>query len=433
MMPITFLTNEDYTTLEGIHGDLDDLQTTDKSSLVAAINEAANSGGIIAQDTAPNDTGLLWIDTSDEIGDETPYYTKGEVDVLNAANVKTVNNVAPDENGNVAIEVGGDDGAVTTAGDGAVYTATVDGITALTAGVSFTMIPHVTSTSQLPTLDVNGLGAKKIRRRVSNSTVTTVISTSENWLFANKPIRMLYDGSSWIADMDRPNATDIYGAVAIANGGTGATDAAAALTNLGAIPAPETAAVGQTIKVSAVDENGKPTAWEAVDFPSGGGGVKPFRLLRTVVVPTDASTDTSGVTWLERSEGGYWFGFDTDADGNPFEVSELIIVNEEAAAYASGIFTYHINRGATPYYGDTGSVLIAYEPKTARSWQWIHFLGLFTQWFGAKNGGSDVANVQADRFMNTALAVDKCTSIFTLFKNGQNVGLTAGKISFYGR
>ena len=31
------------------------------------------------------------------------------------------------------------------------------------------------------------------------------------------------------------------------------------------------ATVGQTVKISAVDESGKPTAWEAVDFPSGGG------------------------------------------------------------------------------------------------------------------------------------------------------------------
>ena len=31
------------------------------------------------------------------------------------------------------------------------------------------------------------------------------------------------------------------------------------------------AAVGQTIKVKAVDESGKPTAWEAADMPSGGG------------------------------------------------------------------------------------------------------------------------------------------------------------------
>lgn len=38
------------------------------------------------------------------------------------------------------------------------------------------------------------------------------------------------------------------------------------------IPVPSTAEVGQTIVVKAVDENGKPTAWEAVDMPSGGGG-----------------------------------------------------------------------------------------------------------------------------------------------------------------
>lgn len=39
------------------------------------------------------------------------------------------------------------------------------------------------------------------------------------------------------------------------------------------IPAPKTAAVGQTIVVKAVDANGKPTEWEATDFPEGGGGV----------------------------------------------------------------------------------------------------------------------------------------------------------------
>ena len=86
----------------------------------------------------------------------------------------------------------------------------------------------------MPTLNVNGLGAKNIRRRVSNSTVTTVAATSANWLGANKPIRMTYDGSFWIADFTRPNANDIYGTVAIENGGTGASSAESALANLGA-------------------------------------------------------------------------------------------------------------------------------------------------------------------------------------------------------
>ena len=31
------------------------------------------------------------------------------------------------------------------------------------------------------------------------------------------------------------------------------------------------ATIGQTVKITEVDENGVPTAWESVDFPSGGG------------------------------------------------------------------------------------------------------------------------------------------------------------------
>lgn len=37
------------------------------------------------------------------------------------------------------------------------------------------------------------------------------------------------------------------------------------------IPVPSIAEVGQTIVVKEVDENGKPTAWEAVDMPISGG------------------------------------------------------------------------------------------------------------------------------------------------------------------
>ena len=42
------------------------------------------------------------------------------------------------------------------------------------------------------------------------------------------------------------------------------------------ITAPSTAQVGQTIVVKTVDSNGKPTAWEAVDLPSGGIVVAKF-------------------------------------------------------------------------------------------------------------------------------------------------------------
>ena len=152
--------------------------------------------------------------------------------------------------------------AVTTAGTGAAYTATVEGITALTAGATFMMIPHTVSTSKTATLNVNGLGAKTLRRRLSNSTISTTAPSSENWLGANKPVRVFYDGTYWIADFTRPNAADFYGTVALANGGTGASTAAAALTNLGAqaqhstvavtLPASGWANNKQTVSVSGV-------------------------------------------------------------------------------------------------------------------------------------------------------------------------------------
>ena len=123
---------------------------------------------------------------------------------------------------------------VVTEGTGSVYTATVEGITSLSAGVSFAMIPHVESTTSSPKLNVNGLGEKLIRRRVSNCTGTFYNATApSDWLTAGKPITVTYDGQYWIADLPVPNANDIMGTVSIANGGTGATTVADARNALG--------------------------------------------------------------------------------------------------------------------------------------------------------------------------------------------------------
>lgn len=99
----------------------------------------------------------------------------------------------------------------TTAGTGSSYTATVEGIDTLETGITFMMVPHVSSEIVNPTLDVNGLGAKPIRRRVSGDTATTVTGSTENWISANKPIMVTYDGDYWVVDFDRPNANDLYG------------------------------------------------------------------------------------------------------------------------------------------------------------------------------------------------------------------------------
>lgn len=66
------------------------------------------------------------------------------------------------------------------------------------------------------------------------------------------------------------------------------------------------AAVGQTVVVKAVDENGVPTEWEAADPPSGGG--TQWKLINTITTTEDA---LSRVTCS------------TDSAGNPFSLTEV--------------------------------------------------------------------------------------------------------------
>lgn len=169
----------------------------------------------------------------------------------------TVNGTAYDGSEDVTITT---DPIITTGGNGAAYTATVDSISSLTAGVSFTMIPHTVSTSTTPTLNVNSLGAKQIRRMLSTSTGTAVAGSTTSWLTATRPIRVTYNGVYWIAGTVRPSATDLYGTLPIASGGTGAASADDARTNLGAM-ADVPATTSDYGKVLAVNSNGAPQ-WE---------------------------------------------------------------------------------------------------------------------------------------------------------------------------
>lgn len=117
---------------------------------------------------------------------------------------------------------------VTTSGNGSAYTATVDGISALTAGIKVTIIPHVTSTTTSPTLDVNSLGVKSIRMPITYNSSATSVGSVTSWIVKNVPITLEYDGTYWkTISCPRPSAQYLYGTVPVDSGGTGLTSVTA--------------------------------------------------------------------------------------------------------------------------------------------------------------------------------------------------------------
>ena len=110
-----------------------------------------------------------------------------------------------------------------TSTDGINYTATIDGVTALTVGMMIIAIPNKNSANVTTKLNVNSLGAKNIRQATSYNTTLGLQPEVAAWMVANKPVLLMYDGTYWKAQLTRTNANDMYGTVAVENGGIGKT------------------------------------------------------------------------------------------------------------------------------------------------------------------------------------------------------------------
>lgn len=134
--------------------------------------------------------------------------------------------------------------------------------------------------------------------------------------------------------------------------------AASALKNQGgggsSLPIVNTATIGQTIRVAAVDENGQPTEWEAVDMASGGGDN--WKLLVDFESTEEIAADTGMV-------------FDTADDGTPINAKEIIIDWYCPAASQAAYATFKVNNvQSNPSYFWSGN-LIHTEARAAA----IHF------------------------------------------------------------
>ena len=267
---------------------------------------------------------------------------------------------------------------VVTEGTGAVYTATVEGITSLSAGVSFVMIPHTVSTTSSPKLNVNGLGEKFIRRRVSGSTTMTYSAkTSDDWLAAGKPIRVMYDGTQWIADMPVPYAGDFMGTLVINNGGTGATTAAQARINLGIETADGTVSSGNAVYAEVGEWiDGNPDGEDRIGYFVCVDNNTPGVTMRKAT----ADDDIRGVTVAAPAFSENCSSDKFDSDGNLLAKYSFVAVMGMASVIDNGTCTVNgrcmpnANSTASPVDGDYGyqvieriddtHILIAVEPGT---------------------------------------------------------------------
>lgn len=121
----------------------------------------------------------------------------------------------------------------TTSTDGVSYTGTIDGVTALATGMVVVMIPDKTSTTTTPTLNISGIGARQIVRRLSSIDTSAnpeviencfTVGSSSGWIAANRPYLLVYYGSMWVEQgMTRPSSADLNGTVYPRKGGTGKT------------------------------------------------------------------------------------------------------------------------------------------------------------------------------------------------------------------
>lgn len=123
---------------------------------------------------------------------------------------------------------------VTTEGDGTNYQATVPGMDELKVGMSFIMIPHETSNTTMPKLDVNGLGPLPLRQQLSANFGATTAGAITTWVSKGKPALVTYDGSLWKVNIARTPGAYLYGSVPVEKGGTGAETQEEARLNLGA-------------------------------------------------------------------------------------------------------------------------------------------------------------------------------------------------------
>lgn len=176
--------------------------------------------------------------------------------------------------------------------------------------------------------------------QVKSSTVTYITRSLQD---AANRVTALSEEST---DAQYPSAKAVYEALQ----GVGGSDLSLGLTG---------ATVGQIAKITAVDENGKPTAWSPVDMPSG-GGEKAWEKLAEITLDADVRSVVISQT----------------DDGEAFSVDELYVYTNAtniAANTTAGQLGLKANDKNISCIGTTAPASIAFGKNgtTGRNWMYL--------------------------------------------------------------
>lgn len=299
-------------------GTLADLTTQEKDTLVEAVNEVhalaaqASTEGVVAYDRAQILSGEQQAQARENIGaadavsveekiqqvcDSIPAKlpnpqslivtgtTMGDI-VYNGANVAVINIPKALPNPNALIVTGTPEGDIVYNGsEGKVINIPAAGESAKDVTEAYTVSGLSNETDYLLTLTEPG--EYLIQRTAENyrfrCQVENVNGALYHWIrtYGDDSIygELLYIDGALVSDkeIDYTGAlydVDVIDGVRYPRLGTSPQTLTEeqrenARNNIGAIPTPNSATVGQTIVVTAVDDAGKPTEWEAADLPSG--------------------------------------------------------------------------------------------------------------------------------------------------------------------
>lgn len=175
-----------------------------------------------------------------------------------------------------------------------------------------------------------------------------------------------------------------------------------------------------------------------IDIPTGGSSG--FRLIRDITIPEDITTDTSDINYIyaDDEQTSVLFGFDTDTDGNAFELTELILVTTNAGTIAT---TDNVARVAfdseIPKNSSTNGIAVYGVTKnsgTGHGINQITLLGDGNTFTVKTNFGGGTNNAVQSSAKPQNMSVNKISKIRMGTQNANKMGFTIGsQFRFYGR